>query len=138
MPLAKRIAGGHTSLGAQPRSYQVTPEILGRRTGDTTGDGQTHRSTPSLKSQPAADPGPNPSDRTPPPGNADNDSERSLRAGAYTRNSVGPRACQGRYRHRDEGGRARARVRAADGQLGAPEGGEGRRRRRARGAAART
>jgi hypothetical protein len=27
----ERIAGGHISVGAMPRSYQVTPEILGRR-----------------------------------------------------------------------------------------------------------
>jgi hypothetical protein len=25
------IAGGHISVGAMPRLYQVTPEILGRR-----------------------------------------------------------------------------------------------------------
>jgi hypothetical protein len=29
--LMKRTVGGHTSVGAMPRSYQVTPAILGRR-----------------------------------------------------------------------------------------------------------
>src|SRR5438270_9559276 len=27
----KRISGGHTSVGAMPRSYQVTPVVLRRR-----------------------------------------------------------------------------------------------------------
>ncbi|MCA1701185.1 MAG: hypothetical protein LC790_20720, partial [Actinobacteria bacterium] len=27
----KQIVGGHISVGAMPRSYQVTPAILGRR-----------------------------------------------------------------------------------------------------------
>src|SRR5690349_3327343 len=29
--LTKRISGGHTSVGAMPRSYQVTPKVLRRR-----------------------------------------------------------------------------------------------------------
>jgi hypothetical protein len=54
----KRTAGGHTSVGAMPRSYQVTPAILEPAASDTTDEGQTHWPTPSLRvsSPPAEEP----------------------------------------------------------------------------------
>ena len=44
----ERIAGGHISVGAMPRSYQVTPAILGRRRATQPTAGQTHRPTDRL------------------------------------------------------------------------------------------
>ena len=50
----ERISGGHTSVGAMPASYQVTPAILGGggRHGKSRSDPE--RSTGEIKSQPAA------------------------------------------------------------------------------------
>ena len=45
----KRTAGGHSSVGAMPRSYQVTPAILAGG-GRQNGDGQSHGRQPALES----------------------------------------------------------------------------------------
>jgi hypothetical protein len=60
------IAGGHISVGAMPRSYQVTPEILGRRRA-TQPPTVRPMADIRLKGQPAAEPRTYRSCRTPPP-----------------------------------------------------------------------
>jgi hypothetical protein len=51
----KRIFGGQPSVGAMPRSYQVTPKVLGRRRATKASVGQINDDT-ELWSQPAASP----------------------------------------------------------------------------------
>ena len=61
----ERIAGGHISVGAMPRSYQVTPEILGRRRATQPPTVRLTADT-RLTSQPAAEPRTYRPRRTPP------------------------------------------------------------------------
>jgi hypothetical protein len=59
------IPGGHISVGAMPRSYQVTPGILGRRRA--TQPKKVRPTADSMeKGQPAADREPSRPRRTPP------------------------------------------------------------------------
>jgi hypothetical protein len=55
----KRTIGGHRSVGALPRSYQVTPAVLGRRRATQRKASQTPRVDNGKESQPAVDREPN-------------------------------------------------------------------------------
>src|SRR3954454_4171466 len=58
--------GGHGLLRALPRSYQVTPDIPGPATSDTTKGSQATPADSLKESQLAAGPGPSPRHRTSP------------------------------------------------------------------------
>src|SRR5829696_9178049 len=72
-----RTAGGRTSVGAKPRSYQVTPVILGRWRATErvlVRPSGRQRAYGSARHRPRT----NPSGRTPPPGGPDVDTEANL------------------------------------------------------------
>ena len=77
-----RIPGGHISVGAMPRSYQVTPGILGRRRA--TQPKKVRPTADSMeKGQPAADREPYRPRRTPPPDAGDSRTEKVKLSGAF-------------------------------------------------------
>jgi len=72
-----RTSGGHTSLGAKPRSYQVTPEILGRWRATQRVQVRPKADSQYL-SQPVTSPRPHRYGRTSTARDPDDDSEASI------------------------------------------------------------
>jgi len=77
MPATKRTVGGHLSLGAKPRSYQVTPAIVERRRATRPLIARPTVGAEAL-GQPAASPTTNRPRRTTPSDPKNNPSDRSL------------------------------------------------------------